>query len=117
LETEVKRLRRGEHSLPLSGDAFSHLGIRTLRATEGLDPEADGRFYGQGGNSCTTIVMMKDPPEAYSIVPWGQCDDPTSAHYFDQAVLFSNEQFKPMWYGHGPDPEHMQLSACLNYAG
>jgi acyl-homoserine-lactone acylase len=114
---EVKRVRRGEHSLPLSGDAFSNLGFRTLRATEGLDPEADGRFYGAAGNSCTTIVLMKNPPEAWSITPWGQCDDPASTHYFDQAMLFSNEQFKPMWFGYEPDLAHMRLVDTLQYNG
>jgi len=110
---EVKRLRRGEQSWPLSGDAFSHLGMRTLRATEGWDPAADGRFYSQAGNSCTTLAFMKEPVTAYSITPYGQSDDPASPHYADQAPLFSAEQFKPMWFGRAALEGHIEETTLL----
>lgn len=109
------RVRRGSRSLPLAGDAFSNLGMRTLRASEGLDPEPDGRFYGAAGCSCTTIVLMKAVPEAYSVTPWGQSDDPASPHYFDQAELTSRGAFKPMWFGAAPDLAHMRRTDVLEY--
>lgn len=112
---DVMRVRRGSRSLPLAGDAFSNLGMRTLRASEGLDQEPDGRFYGAAGCSCTTIVLMKAVPEAYSVTPWGQSDDPASPHYFDQAELTSRGAFKPMWFGAAPDLAHMRRTDVLEY--
>ncbi len=33
-----------------------------------------------------------------SVLQFGQSHDPQSKHYFDQAGLYANRQFKPAWF-------------------
>jgi len=105
---EVQRLERGGRSLALGGGGVRRLGLQCLRAIE--TEETSGtqrRWRGVGGNSCPTLVCLSDSPEAWSVVPFGQSDDPGSPHFADQMDLFAAEEFKPMWFG----PE--QLQGCI----
>ncbi len=78
--------------LPVGG--MQSFAADCLRAIWADGPVADGRFIGVGGQSCTTIVVHTDPPQAWSITPFGNSDDPESPHFVDQAPLFSAEEFK-----------------------
>jgi acyl-homoserine lactone acylase PvdQ len=61
--------------------------------------EANGRRYGTGGHSYVMVVAFTNPPQAWSIFPYGHHrTDPQSLHYADQTELFANAQFKPAWF-------------------
>ncbi|MFN4023813.1 MAG: penicillin acylase family protein [Hyphomonas sp.] len=88
--TDFVRLRRGLSDYPLAG------GPEALRALM-FRPDADGRYVAVGGDSF--IMTVKWPkygaPETQTIYPFGAAmGRPDSAHYADQAEMFSQEAFK-----------------------
>jgi acyl-homoserine-lactone acylase len=96
---DLHRGTRGEQAWPIGG--LSADGIQTLRAVTSFPPDSHGVSYARGGQFCTTVVIL-DPNgiHSYSATPFGQSNDPTSAHYTDQGqLLYSKGRLKPTWYG------------------
>jgi acyl-homoserine-lactone acylase len=56
------------------------------------------RRYGVAGHSYVGVVELADQPRARSILQFGESGDPSSPHWFDQARLYAQGQFKPSWY-------------------
>ena len=82
-------------SLPVAG-APGWLGsVFTLTTRSG--PGAVRR-YGVHGNSFVKVVEFGPQIQARSILTFGQSGDPASAHFFDQAPLYSQKRFKPAWF-------------------
>lgn len=96
---ELHRGTRGDHSWPIGG--LSADGISTLRSVKSFSPDGKGISYVKGGQFCTTVILLKpDGIISYSATPFGQSNDPSSAHYTDQGqLLFSKGRLKPTWYG------------------
>jgi acyl-homoserine-lactone acylase len=96
---EVYRARRGERSWPIDGVANWN-GLVTLRAVHGAEPDEEGVSYIESGQSCTTVVMLKrGDVRSYSVVPYGQSEDPDSPHYTDQGrLLFQERKLKDSWF-------------------
>ncbi len=89
----VNRGRRGGRSWPLAGCE------NNLRAIGTEEPDEQGVFYADRGQSCPTLVAFKSPIESYSAVPYGQSEDPESPHYTDQGErLFANCLLKPTFF-------------------
>ena len=108
----VHRFRRGGKSWPLPGVA-KH-GLVTLRAVGGRDPDENGIIYGDHGQFCTTLIMLKQPVRSYSAFPFGQSEDPDSPHYTDQAEkLFSKGLLKPTWYQKEELLKHIESKKTL----
>ena len=108
----VHRFRRGEKSWPLPGTA-KH-GLVTLRAVGGRDPDEQGIIYGDHGQFCTTLILLKQPVRSYSAFPFGQSEDPDSPHYTDQAEkLYSKGLLKPTWYQKEELLKHIESEKTL----
>jgi acyl-homoserine lactone acylase PvdQ len=93
---QVHRVRRGDHSWPVSGGESG--GGSTLRA---ISAKLEGKvFYGQGGQNWTQLVQFRrGAVRSWSATPYGESDDPASPHYADQAEkLFSPGRLKPTWF-------------------
>ena len=56
------------------------------------------RQYGTVGDSYVAVVEFARWPQARSLLVNGQSADPASPHFFDQAPLYSTQQFKPAWF-------------------
>jgi len=71
------------------------------------DPEGAKRvkqYAVVGASYMAAIEFDKDNVKAASYLHYGQSGDPESPHFFDQAELMSNKEFKPAWF-HWDDVE------------
>ena len=83
-------------SLPVAGGPGDGVGIVFnfyARAEAGQK-----RRYGVAGHSFVSVVEFGAQPKAQSILTFGQSADPKSKHYFDEAKLYANQEFKPAWF-------------------
>lgn len=83
-------------SLPVPG-APGPLGIIFSFVTR---PDAKGTKarYGTSGDTFVSVVDFAPKVSARSLFVFGQSADPQSRHFFDQAKLYSEQQFKPAWF-------------------
>ncbi|MBN1348368.1 penicillin acylase family protein [candidate division KSB1 bacterium] len=89
------QLKRGTQTWSVSGGSFRN-GVSVLRAASGGLSQQTGITTVTGGQSCCMIVSLTKPIQSFSILPWGESDDPRSPHFTDQAEkLFSKSVFKP----------------------
>ncbi len=73
--------------------------------------EGGKRRYGGHGNSFVKVVEFTPEVQARSVFVFGQSGDPASAHYFDQADLYSANEFKPAWHSR----EEVEAQAQRSY--
>lgn len=90
---EIHRIRRGALDLPIGGSQ----NPSTLWMAAGTMNE-QGIIYADHGSSFTMAVKLAPRVEAYSLVPYGESEDPTSPHYSDQVLLKSRGELKRAWF-------------------
>ncbi len=92
---EVHRLRLDSLDLPLGGCAGDLGCFRVI----GFQRAPDGRWVGARGDEWILAVEFgAEGPRAYSVLAYGESDDPASGHHTDQAALFARAQLKPVAY-------------------
>lgn len=94
-------------SLPVAG-APSAAGSVFVFHTE---PGSTGVRYGQHGNSFMKVVEFGPTIRGRSLLVFGQSGDPDSPHFFDQAQLYSDRDFKPAWFTR----EEVEANAVESY--
>ena len=89
---ELNGVMRGTW-LPVGGTA----DFDVLHPDKG-DVGADGRVYCDDGWGHIMIVMEGEPKQAWTLLPFGESENPGSPHYADQARLHSSGQLKRFWF-------------------
>lgn len=82
-------------SLPV-GMASSTWG--SLPAFEGRNFPDTKRRYGVAGNSFVAAIEFGKTVKAKSILTGGEINDPTSKHFTDQTLLYTEGKFKDVWF-------------------
>ena len=107
---EIMRAGRGKIDAPTGGVTIDSDAVplcveqvravceRTMRAF-GIAPVGDkGQFRVTRGSQAMRLIQFTNPLRAFTLYAFGQSDDPSSAHYADQARLFSEKQMKPAYF-------------------
>jgi acyl-homoserine lactone acylase PvdQ len=94
-------------SLPVAG-APSAAGSVFVFHTE---PGSTGVRYGQHGNSFMKVIEFGQTVRGRSLLVFGQSGDSDSPHFFDQAQLYSDREFKPAWFTR----EEVEANAVESY--
>ncbi len=88
---EVHRTGRGDRDLPLAGgETGEPLFFSSDHRLE------RGKWTAHYGYGYAMVVRFGETPEAVSLLPFGESDNPVSEHYADQFELMSQRRMKPM---------------------
>jgi acyl-homoserine lactone acylase PvdQ len=60
--------------------------------------QSDGRIFCNEGWGHLMIAMEGNPKQVWSLLPYGESEDPKSIHYNDQAKLHSDGKLKRFWF-------------------
>jgi acyl-homoserine-lactone acylase len=77
---------------PMDGDEM--YGV--LHPDYGIQQD-NGQIYCNDGWGHLLVVMEGQPKEVWSLLPYGQSEDPRSPHYNDQAKMHSRGEIKRFW--------------------
>jgi acyl-homoserine-lactone acylase len=58
----------------------------------------DGRIHSNDGWGHLMVVLESNPKQIWTLLPYGQSEDPSSPHYNDQAKLHSQRKLKRFWF-------------------
>ena len=60
--------------------------------------QGNGQIFDDDGWGHLMIVVEGEPKEIWSLLPYGESEDPSSPHYNDQAKLHSLREIKKFWF-------------------
>jgi acyl-homoserine-lactone acylase len=97
---EVHRLRLGNLDLPVSGESGLYGIFRVMGFVSAPDGKRvigtleKGKPMQGGGDGWVFVVEFSKPLRAYSVLAYGETQNPASPHSTDQAALFANHSYK-----------------------
>ncbi|HLO80806.1 MAG TPA: penicillin acylase family protein [Chitinophagaceae bacterium] len=103
---EINRMQRIKNSItPVHSDSFPSIPVGRAASTWGQLGSIVSRYfpgsqkrYATGGNSFVCVVEFGKKIKARSILAGGQSGDPASPHFFDQANMYADGQFKDVHF-------------------
>ena len=91
---DIHRARIGNVDVPVGGCNGLYGCFRVLW----YSPGADGKLVAQGGDGWIIAVEFTKPvPHAYSVLAYGESDEPDSPYHDDQLRMFAAKQVKPVY--------------------
>lgn len=87
---EVHRVRRGEVDVPVGGCTGALGCFRVVQYSDA----PDGKRVARGGDGWVLAVEFTPVPRAYSVLAYGQSNNPQSPYFADQAALFARGEMK-----------------------
>jgi acyl-homoserine-lactone acylase len=90
----------GEVNVVVRGGKFPMDGtglFDVLHPDAGVEQD-NGQIYDNDGWGHIMVVVESEPKEIWSLLPYGESEDPSSPHYNDLAKLHSKRQLKRFWF-------------------
>ena len=87
---DVHRVRRGSVDVPVGGCSGAMGCFRVLTFAR----EPDGKLAANGGDGWVLAVEFGPIPRAYSVLAYGESQDPESPWHADQAEMFAQGRLK-----------------------
>lgn len=103
---EINRFQRIDNDLQLKFDdqqksipsPFASSQWGSLPSYNSRNFDGSKKRYGYGGNSFICVVEFGNKIKAKSLLAGGQSGDPNSLHFNDQAEMYTNGQFKDVYF-------------------
>ena len=110
---EVHIAERGGFTVPLAG------GVKELPALwMASGPIKGNRIICNSGSSFTMLVVLKkDNITAYTLLPYGESEDPSSPHYRDQLILKGKSRLKKVFFYLEEVEKNSETKIVLNIKG
>lgn len=89
---DVHRARLGDVDVPVGG---CHGALGCFRVLW-FEDQPDGKRAVQGGDGWVLAVEFGRTPRAFSVLAYGQSNDPASPHHADQLEMFARGEMKPV---------------------
>ncbi len=109
LEAALERMQRlfgktevpwGQVNVTIRGGTFpmDGTGLFDVLHPDFGPEQSDGQIVDNDGWGHLMIVMEGEPKEIWSLLPYGESEDPSSPHYNDQTKLHSRREIKQFWF-------------------
>jgi acyl-homoserine-lactone acylase len=105
---DVYRIRMGDLDLPGDGGSELYGLFRVVNFSLAHSAKDAGKYvvgvaergkpYVGGGDGWIMAIEFSRPLKAYSVLAYGETDNPSSRHNSDQVRLFAEHKFKPVWF-------------------
>ncbi len=91
---DVHKIARGTRKFAVNGGSSEAQSLRLVN----IDRLKNHVGYCESGSAFIMIVELSDPVQAFSAVPYGMTDDPSSPHFDDATELYCNDELKPAYF-------------------
>ena len=109
LEAALERMQRlfgktevpwGQVNVTIRGGTFpmDGTGLYDVLHPDDGPEQSNGQILDNDGWGHLMIVMEGEPKEIWSLLPYGESEDPSSPHYNDQTKLHSRHEVKQFWF-------------------
>jgi acyl-homoserine lactone acylase PvdQ len=90
----------GEVNVVIRGGKFpmDGTGLFDVLHPDDGEEQDDGQIHDNDGWGHILVVVESDPKEIWSLLPYGESEDPASPHYNDLAKLHSQKSLKRFWF-------------------
>ena len=90
----------GQVNVTIRGGTFpmDGTGLYDVLHPDDGPEQSNGQIFDNDGWGHLMIVMEGEPKEIWSLLPYGESEDPSSPHYNDQAKLHSRREIKQFWF-------------------
>jgi acyl-homoserine lactone acylase PvdQ len=90
----------GQVNVTIRGGTFpmDGTGLYDVLHPDDGPEQSNGEIFDNDGWGHLMIVMEGEPKEIWSLLPYGESEDPSSPHYNDQTKLHSRREIKQFWF-------------------
>ena len=108
---DAHRIVRGSSEFPVNGGSREAQSLRLVN----IDRVENFVGYCESGSAFMMVVELSDPVQAFSAMPYGQTDDPSSPHFADATARYCNDQLKPAYFTLGDVLANLESTKELEF--
>ena len=100
----------GEVNVTVRGGTFpmDGTGLYDVLHPDDGPGQSNGQIFDNGGWGHLMVVMEGKQKEIWSLLPFGESEDPSSPHFNDQTKLHSRGELKRFWFRPQQIQEHTE---------